>query len=60
MEITSDSYHRFSNMTARDERLVWTVPGAASDPPGTPLVRLGTLFFPGLSFDDFGCREGEA
>jgi len=46
-------------MTARDERVVWTVPGAASDPHGCAAERVSPPFFPCLSSVVFGRREGK-
>ncbi len=46
-------------MTARNERVVWTVPGAASDPPDSAVNRFGSSFLPSLSSFVFGRREGE-
>ena len=46
-------------MTARGERVVWTVPGAASDPLGSAAGQLGPSSFPSLSSVVSGRREGE-
>ncbi len=51
---------RSKSMTARDERVVWTVPCAASDPLGGVANRLDSLpSSPSLSSVAFGRREGE-
>ncbi len=46
-------------MTARDERVVWTVPGAASDPPDSAVNRFGSQFLPSLSSFVFARGEGD-
>jgi hypothetical protein len=46
-------------MTARAKRAVWTVPGAASDPPGSAAERLNPLFFPRISSVVHERREGD-
>jgi len=47
------------NMTARAKRVVWTVPGAASDPPGNAAGRLCPSATQRLSSVVFERREGE-
>ncbi len=46
-------------MTARSKRVVWTVPGAASDPAGIAAEQYGLPFFHGFSFIVFERGEGE-
>jgi hypothetical protein len=46
-------------MTTRDERVVWTVPGAASDPLDSAAERLRSPFLSCISSVVFGCWEGE-
>ena len=46
-------------MTARDERVVWTVPGAAADPPGSAAEFFDLSFPLSLSSVVLGRREGE-
>jgi len=46
-------------MTARDERVVWTVPGAAADPHGGAAERIRLPLFTRLSSIVFERREEE-
>jgi hypothetical protein len=46
-------------MTARDERVVWTVPGAASDSLGSAAERMRPPLFTRLSSIVFERREEE-
>jgi hypothetical protein len=46
-------------MTTRAKRVVWTVPGAASDLPGNTAARFGPPLLPSRFSAVFERREGE-